>query len=95
MTCEEEIVYFQNISTTLLCLQGLFVIIFFVLSKEKRNLDVLFLLGLIFLHPVFYKKNTDCGEEIFQNSLLFFGTSVVLIIGFYYRENILRRMKKM
>ena len=93
MTCVEEIEYFQNISTILLCVQALFVIIFLRLSKEKRQVDLFFFLGLIFLHPKWHKTISDCGEEMFHGSLLFFGTTLALVIGFFYRSSLINKIK--
>ena len=93
MTCVEEIEYFQNLSITLLCVQGIFVIIFLVLSKEKRITDLLFFVGLLLFHPRFHKTISDCGEELLQGSVLFLCTTVGLIFGFQYRSSILGKIK--
>lgn len=93
MTCVEEIEYFQNLSNILLCVQGMFVIIFFLLSKEKRTTDVLFFAGLLLFHPVFHKTVLDCGEELFQGSILFLCTTVGLCVGFQYRSRLLEKIK--
>ena len=91
MTCVEEIEYFQTLSTILLCSQVIFVIIFLGLSKEKRGVDLLFIISLLLFHPLFHKSISDCGEEIFQGSLLFLCTTVGLIIGFHYRSTLVKK----
>ena len=93
MTCVQEIEYFLNVSTVLLCVQGIIVIIFFGLSQQKRIVDLLFFIGLLMFHPRFHKAVTDCGEETFQSSLLFLCTTVGLIVGFYYRSTIIGKTK--
>ena len=93
MTCVQEIEYFTMISTTLLCVQVLFVIIFFVLSNEKRPVDFLFFIGLFIFHPRLHKSISDCGEELFHVSLLFLCTTVGLCIGFRYRKSLIEKIK--
>lgn len=94
MTCVEEAENFLQISTILLCVQGMFVIIFFGLSKHKRIIDVSFFLGLLIFHPRIHKNTTDCGEEMFQGSLLFLCTTVGLLVGFHYRNTLIRKTKE-
>ena len=93
MTCVQEIENIQLISTSLLCVQLVFVIIFLVLSKEKRVIDLVFLTGLFLFHPRFLKSITDCGEELLYSSILFLCTTLGLCIGFRYRSAILEKIK--
>ena len=93
MTCVQEIENVQWISTSLLCVQLVFVIIFLILSKEKRATELVFLAGLFLFHPRFHKSITDCGEELFFSSILFLCTTLGLCIGFWYRSTILENIK--
>ena len=93
MTCVQEIENVQRISTSLLCVQLVFVIIFLILSKEKRAVDLVFLGGLFLFHPLFHKSITDCGKELFLSSILYLCTTFGLCIGFWYRSRILENIK--
>ena len=88
MTCVEEIQQTQTIAITFLMIQCAILIVYFIRRRERRNVDIFFLLGLCVLHPCVHKSIEDCGEELLQASVLFLFTSLAIFFWSTHRRSL-------